>query len=105
MLIAGQVDRLEEFVDSECFVQHDPELEDGLPSLRAALEGAITYERLHRVLADGNFVLAVSEGSKQGVHSAFYDLFHVGEGKLVEHWGRIATVAPESDWKSDNGKF
>jgi predicted SnoaL-like aldol condensation-catalyzing enzyme len=103
--IERQLDRLEDFVDGERFVQHDPELEDGLASLRGALEDRYTYQRLHRVLADGNFVLAVSEGSKEGRHCAFYDLFRVTQNKLAEHWNTIETVAPKSEWKNDNGKF
>lgn len=86
-----------------------PSLKTGLPSLRAALERKTeerpVYARLHRVLADGNFVLAVSEGSKGGLHTALYDLFRVYEGQLVEHWNTVETVAPKSEWKNENGKF
>ena len=28
----------------------------------------------------------LNEGSLMGVHSSFYDLFRVAQGKLVEHW-------------------
>ena len=105
VLIDRQLERLETFVDASDFTQHDPELEDGPSSLRAALESVLTYERLHRVLADGDFALAVSEGSKGGVHSAFYNLFRVADGKLVEHWNTIEAVAPKAEWKNDNGKF
>ena len=65
----------------------------------------IKYDRIHRVLAEGNFVLSVSEGSLDGVHSAFYDLFRVADGRLVEHWDTIEAIAPRSEWKNDNGKF
>ena len=61
--------------------------------------------RLHRVLAEGNFVLSVSEGSLGGVHTSFYDLFRVAGGKIVEHWDTIEAVPPRSEWKNDNGKF
>jgi predicted SnoaL-like aldol condensation-catalyzing enzyme len=79
--------------------------------LRAALaqthEGRreIDYQRAHRVLAEGNFVLCVSEGSVAGVHSALYDLFRVADGKLVEHWDTTEKIAPKSECKNDNGKF
>lgn len=109
VLIGRRLERLDEFVDDQSFTQHDPELRDGLPSLRAALEvppaDGHAYERLHRVLADGDFVLAVSEGANRGVHSAFYDLFRVSSGKLVEHWNTVEGVAPKSEWRNDNGKF
>jgi predicted SnoaL-like aldol condensation-catalyzing enzyme len=109
VLIDRRLEKLEELIDGDRFTQHNPELHDGVPSLRAALEApledAIRYDRLHRVLADGNFVLAVSEGAKGGHHSAFYDLFRVAQGKLVEHWDTIETIAPKTEWKNDNGKF
>ena len=38
VLIDRQLDKLEGFIDGERFTQHNPELEDGLSSLRAALE-------------------------------------------------------------------
>ena len=49
--------------------------------------------------------MTVSEGEESGVHTAFYDLFCVAEGKSVEHWDTIEAVVPRSEWKNDNGKF
>jgi predicted SnoaL-like aldol condensation-catalyzing enzyme len=109
VLIERRLEQLEAFIDDQRFTQHSPELGDGLQPLRAALEAPVAdgihYQRLHRVLADGSFVLTVSEGSKGGKHSAFYDLYRVADGKLVEHWDTIEAVAPTSEWKNDNGKF
>ncbi len=79
--------------------------------LRSALEGKdngrrrIDYHRVHRVLAEGNFVLCVSEGNYSGVHTAFYDLFRLANGTIVEHWDTAEKIAPRSEWKNDNGKF
>ena len=50
-------------------------------------------------------VLCVSEGAFGGDHSAFYELFRVAKGMLVEHWDTIEKIAPRSEWKNDNGKF
>jgi predicted SnoaL-like aldol condensation-catalyzing enzyme len=63
------------------------------------------YDRVHRILGKGNFVLAVSEGSFAGTPSAFYDLFRVEAGKIAEHWDTIEAIPPRSDWKNANGKF
>jgi predicted SnoaL-like aldol condensation-catalyzing enzyme len=57
------------------------------------------------VLAQGNFVLSVSEGSLNGVHSAFYDLYRIQDNSLVEHWDTIEPIPPVSQWKNTNGKF
>jgi len=63
------------------------------------------YERIHRVLGEGNFVLVASEGSLGGKPTSFYDLFRVENGKIAEHWDTIETIAPRSEWKNANGKF
>ena len=52
------------------------------------------YDRLHRLLAEGNFVLSVSEGFLNGVHSSFYDLYRIANGKLVEHWDTTEAIPP-----------
>lgn len=111
VLVGGELDRLTEFIDPEGFAEHNPGLDDDVSGLRAVLaaqdEGqrVVDYRHLHRVLADGNFVLSVSEGHRGGAHSAFYDLFRLASGKIVEHWDTTEKVAPRSEWKNDNGKF
>ena len=110
VLIGGDLDALSDFVDNS-FIEHNPKSADGIAALQAMLkhqtEGrrSINYRRLHRVLAHGNFALTVSEGERAGIHSAFYDLFRLADGKIVEHWDTTEKVAPHSEWKNDNGKF
>jgi predicted SnoaL-like aldol condensation-catalyzing enzyme len=111
VLLRRQLTQLEAHFDGSEFIQHNPQRSNGVTAFRAALEErngsgfAIEYTRLHRVLAEGNFVLSVSEGSRNDVHASFYDLFRLREGKLVEHWDTIEDIPPRSAWKNDNGKF
>ena len=112
VLINGQLDKLEHYVDDEYYSEHNPRIGDGLSALRSALSDPVSseginikYDRMHRILAEGNFVLTVSEGSVNGVHSSFFDLFRIVHGKLVEHWDTTEAVPPRSEWKNDNGKF
>ena len=63
------------------------------------------YETVHRLLAEGSFVLSVTEGHLDGEHVSFYDLFRLADGKVVEHWDTIDEVPPRSEWVNDNGKF
>lgn len=110
VLIGGEHKRLEEFAVPD-LRQHSPQIGDGTNALREALQAEgkdaphLRYRKVHRVLAEGNFVLCVSEGAKDGVHSSFYDLYRLAGGKIAEHWDTIEAVPPRSEWKNDNGKF
>jgi len=111
VVINRRLERLDHYIDDAPFTQHNPRIADGLAALRSALEATsgeastIGYDRIHRVLAEGNFVLSVSEGTLGGVHTSFYDLFRLSGGKIVEHWDTIEAIPPRSEWKNDNGKF
>lgn len=110
VLVKGQIDLLDTYVHHH-LIQHSPSLPDGIEAFRSALTATmngtrhIQYFEVHRVLAEGNFVLCVSEGSKGGVHSSFYDLFRFQDGVIVEHWDTIEAIAPRNEWKNENGKF
>ncbi|AAV94055.1 nuclear transport factor 2 family protein [Ruegeria pomeroyi] len=110
VLVGRQLDFLGSCVD-DGLIQHDPEIADGRAAYRAALEAVtngqprLHYTRLHRVLAEGNFVLCMCEGERDGVHSSFYDLFRVENDTIIEHWNTIEAIAPRNEWKNENGKF
>ncbi|MGI9434547.1 MAG: nuclear transport factor 2 family protein, partial [Geminicoccaceae bacterium] len=86
VLVGGLLDQMADYIDEETYAEHNPGLGDGTSAFRTALEVEdegrrnIDYQRVHRVLAEGNFVLCISEGNFGGVHSAFYDLFRVAKG-------------------------
>jgi len=65
----------------------------------------LIYQKNHMILGEGNFVLAVSEGVFMKRKAAFYDLFRIEDGKIVEHWDTIQQIPERSDWKNQNGKF
>lgn len=112
ILIDRQMDQLAVYVDEHAYIEHNPHGADGIAALRATLEATdsegrrrIDYGRIHRVLAEGNFALCVSEGHSDGHHSAFYDLFRIADGKITEHWDTTEKIVPRDAWKNDNGKF
>jgi predicted SnoaL-like aldol condensation-catalyzing enzyme len=111
ILVNGRMNKLAGYFDGDKYIQHNPQIGDGLSGLGAAMQVmanrgvSMKYDRTHRLLAEGNFVLAASEGSLSGQATSFYDLFRVEDGKIAEHWDTIETISPRSEWKNDNGKF
>lgn len=105
VLIGGDIGKLPDYFASDRYHEHNPRLDGSIATLKAALTAGIQYHRLHRVLAEGDFVLSVSEGQSNGLHSAFYDLFRIAGGKIAEHWDTTEKIAPKSAWKNNNGKF
>ncbi|TQV71976.1 hypothetical protein FLL45_17555 [Aliikangiella marina] len=112
VVIPHNMSQIEQYVCENSFVEHSPFSQDGLRELKKTLlqntstsEFKINYQTLHRVLAQGNFVLSVCEGFFDGIHSSFYDLFRVNNNKIVEHWDTRETVPEKSEWKNNNGKF
>lgn len=111
ILVNGRMDKLAGYFDGDKYIQHNPQIGDGLSGLGTAMQAmakqgvTMKYDRTHQLLGEGNFVLAVSEGSFAGQATSFYDMFRVENGKIAEHWDTIETIPPRSDWKNDNGKF
>lgn len=108
VLVNDQLDRLYHYINSESYIEHNRNMADGLPALRETLSRNAKqrkYEKIHRLLAEGSFVLCVTEGSLDGVHVSFYDLFRIANRKIVEHWDTVDEVPPRSQWVNSNGKF
>lgn len=111
VLIGGETGRLTDYFHIEQYTEHNPNMDDDLFMLQSQLKAehgshkSIDYRHVHRVLAEGSFVLSVSEGYRGPVHTSFYDLFRIGNGKIIEHWDTTETIAPRNEWKNDNGKF
>ena len=100
-----------DYFDGDTYIQHNTGIADGLSGLGAALAALaeqgvqMIYNKTHQVLAQGNFVLAVSEGTFGGKPTSYYDLWRVENGKIAEHWDVMQTIADESTWQNQNGKF
>lgn len=99
------------YFDGDKYIQHNTGIADGLSGLGSALAELaragiqMIYYKTHRVLAEGNFVLGVSEGAFGGKPTSYYDLWRVENGKIAEHWDVMETIADKSTWQNNNGKF
>ena len=111
ILVNGRMDRIGHYISGDNYRQHNPQIADGLSGLGSALDAmakagvAMSYTKVHKVLGEGNFVLTISEGQFAGKSTAFYDLFRVDAGKIVEHWDTIETIPQVAERKNENGKF
>lgn len=111
-VLMGQApQKITSYFDGDNYIQHNPSIADGLSGLGIALEEmakngiTMTYERIHKVLGEGNFVLVVSQGKFANQEVSFYDLFRVEAGKIAEHWDVIEPILPQAEWQNTNGKF
>jgi predicted SnoaL-like aldol condensation-catalyzing enzyme len=110
-LLQGRKEKFTSYFDGNAYIQHSPLVADNLTGLFAGLQAlakqglAVKYERVHKILGEGNFVLVVSEGSFGGKPSAYYDLYRIQAGKIAEHWDTIEAIPPRAEWKNSNGKF
>lgn len=100
-----------EYFDGDTYIQHNTGIADGVSGLGTALAALaeqgiqMIYNKTHQVLAQGNFVLAVSEGTFGGAPTSYYDLWRVENGKIAEHWDVMETIAERAEWQNENGKF
>ena len=104
-------DKTADYFDGDTYLQHNTAIADGVSGLNAALTALaeqgiqMIYNETHLVLAQGNYVLAVSEGTYGGAPTSYYDLWRVENGKIAEHWDVMETIADPSTWQNSNGKF
>ena len=104
-------EKIADYVSTESYTQHNPEIADGLEGLGAALaamaEAGVTmeYAETPLVVAEGNFVFTGSRGTLGDKPTAFFDLFRVADGKIVEHWDTLSEIPPDAEMAHDNGKF
>lgn len=109
ILQGANPEKITEYISTETYYQHNPLVGDGLDGLGAALAAmaeagqAMTYAKTPLVVAEGNFVFTASEGKLGDTPTAFFDLFRVENGKIVEHWDTISEIPTEM--AHENGKF
>ncbi|WP_136440691.1 nuclear transport factor 2 family protein [Pacificoceanicola onchidii] len=100
-----------DYISPVTYLQHNPMVADGLEGFGAfmgemAAKGiTMEYSTVHKVIGEGNFVLSMSEGSFGGAPQAFYDLFRLEDGLIVEHWDIIAPMPGPDAKHNTSGKF
>ena len=111
IFVKVDLDKFGSYFDGDKYIQHNPRRTDRAAALgdklrEAAMRGTpLKFEKIHRVLGEGNFVLTVSEGQFAGKPTSFYDLWRVENGKIAEHWDTVEAIPEKAEWKNSNGKF
>lgn len=115
VLIGKHADRAGKYINADTLIQHSPLCGDGASTWIATLGGQgqvsrAEYHTLHKILGEGNWILAMSEGALFGEGTAsqpttFYDLYRIENGVIAEHWDVTEPIPPRDQWQNDNGKF
>ena len=110
VLMAGRTDLVNDYISTEQYDQHNPEIDDGLEAFSKHL-GEMTnggktaqYVKVHRLLGQGNFVVAFSHVKHDEDDLVVFDLFRLKRGKIVEHWDVQEQIGPKETW-NNSGKF
>jgi predicted SnoaL-like aldol condensation-catalyzing enzyme len=110
VLQRGELRGLDDFVSGGAFVQHSPQIGDGLAALRRFWENAeaagrgIVYREVFRIVGSGNFVVTYSRVAIGKDEFAVFDIFRLENGVLVEHWDNMEPI-PSPQEARNSGKF
>ncbi len=111
VLIKGEQVDFTKYINPAKYLQHNTQAGDGLDGLGAFLQYlgenniAFYYTDLNLLVAEGNFVFAAAEGVFGDQPTAYFDLFRLEDGLIVEHWDVIADM-PSGDLPAGYpGKF
>ncbi len=106
----GRYDKLTDYISTETYIQHNPQVGDGLEGLAAFTDSleqqglSMQYEEIHRVVGCGNFVAVLSKMNLGEAGMAVIDLFRIEDERIVEHWDVMEEILPEDQWVN-SGKF
>lgn len=110
VLIGGKFDKVTDYISSKQYDQHNPTVGDGLEGfgkhVQEMAEKGITssYEKLHLLVGQGNFVASLSHTKINDEDHCFIDVFRIKDGLIVEHWDIQEKILPKDQW-GNSGKF
>jgi predicted SnoaL-like aldol condensation-catalyzing enzyme len=92
---------LEQFISPD-YIQHSPQLPDGIAGLKAAIAQLATLppakpaeSPIKLVLADGDFVVLLLELNLNGTKLKIVDVFRLADGMIAEHWDAMQPIQQE----------
>lgn len=106
-LIGRQMDRMAEFIDAQKYLQHNPDIGDGLDTFLSYFtpdDCPLSYQECFMAVGEGNFVATLNRARWGDQDLCQVDLFRLDAGKIVEHWDNSEPVPRRSEWVN-SGKF
>ncbi|WP_026942745.1 nuclear transport factor 2 family protein [Hellea balneolensis] len=98
-------DKLEDYISTETYIQHNPNVGDGIDAVRDFLETQdFTYDFVFKVIGQGDHVVSYSQALMNGVAYALFDIFRLKDGRIIEHWDNMEPIPPREEW-ANTGKF
>ncbi|MEM9611153.1 MAG: nuclear transport factor 2 family protein [Actinomycetota bacterium] len=107
LMPGGDPTRIDQYISSETYIQHNAEVPDGIESFRTLATQAnppLLYDEIVLLVGCGNFVASLSRAYFEGIEYAQADLFRLEDGKIVEHWD-AAEPTPSPEDSVNSGKF
>ncbi|WP_170328263.1 nuclear transport factor 2 family protein [Ruegeria arenilitoris] len=110
VLVGRRFERVPEFISTETYLQHTPNMKDGIQGLVEHVEEfkkqdiEPKYHKVHKVIGQGNFVVGFSHVQRGQSHYAVFDIFRVDDAKIVEHWDVEEKILAPDQW-NNSGKF
>ena len=108
--MAGQFNKITDYISTEQYDQHAPSIADGLEGLMKHVQEMQAkgesgkYHKVHKLIGQGNFMVAHVHQQRGDSHYAAFDIFRVKNGKLVEHWDVQEKILAPKKW-NNSGKF
>ena len=106
VLVHHRTERAADYISFETYIQHNPQVPDGLDALTGFMAGpgsSMVYRDVFKLIGQGNLVMTYSQVDFDGADMAVFDLFRVEDGRIVEHWDNMEPI-PEGP-QPNSGKF
>ncbi|MEM1218615.1 MAG: nuclear transport factor 2 family protein [Bacteroidota bacterium] len=111
LMEGGDPTKIKDYISSEKYIQHNPDVADGLEhfyKLANMPNRPLNYTDIHLVVGQGNFVATLCRATwkdENGMKEyAQVDIFRVEDGLIVEHWDNVEVIPPKEEW-ANSGKF
>lgn len=106
VLLVPDYEKFIAFLDTANYTDYNPYIQEGLLTYTENVmrkNADFTPDKIHGIWVEGDYALVVTGRHAEGQTLAFYDLFRIQNGKVVEHWNIFSPVPSPEGSKNQNG--